>query len=63
MLKAVSELNASPNERINKKEIKKWLSDNWPKNLDGKSDNLIDSMATLIRRPEDKKGGNTQWKK
>lgn len=36
-----------------------WLKKNWPADLEGKSDRMIKSMATLLRRPQDKKGGNT----
>ena len=62
MLRAVSALNLSPDRRTNKKAISDWLTKNWPSDLEGKSDRLIEYMATLLRRPEDKKGGNTSWK-
>ena len=62
MLEAVQKINLSEDERVQSEVIKKWLNDNWPDNLDGKSDRLISSMSTLLRRPKDKKGGNTPWK-
>jgi hypothetical protein len=61
MLKAVKALNLSLDRRLNKDAVIKWLNENWPARLEGKSDRLIESMATLLRRPEDKKGGNTAW--
>lgn len=61
MLKAVKALNLSPDRRLNKDAVISWLNENWPARLEGKSDRLIESMATLLRRPEDKKGGNTAW--
>ncbi len=63
MLKAVKALNLTPDKRANMDEIISWLNENWPPSLEGKSDILIKYMATLIRRPEDKKGGNTSWNK
>ena len=63
MLKAVSECKLNANQRINKDLIKEWIDKNWPNELDGKSDRLIEAMVTLLRRPEDKKGGNTSWEK
>lgn len=63
MLQAVSELGLSSNKRTPVKTIESWLHKNWPKALDGKSDRIITSMATLLRRPEDKKGGNASWNK
>jgi hypothetical protein len=63
MLHAAKELNLSPDKRATMSHITKWLNDNWPPNLPGKSENLIGSMATLLRRPKDKLGGNTKWKK
>ncbi len=62
MLKAVKALNLSPDKRANMDEITDWLDKNWPSDLEGKSQNLIKYMATLLRRPEDKRGGNTAWK-
>lgn len=63
MLKASKDLNLSHDKKANLEDIISWLNDNWPANLDGKSDVLIKYMATLLRRPEDKKGGNSSWKK
>ncbi len=62
MLRAVEALKLTPDSRANKDLITEWLDTNWPVDLDGKSDRLIESMATLIRRPEDKKGGNRTMK-
>ena len=62
MLLAAKALHLSPDSRTNKKAISDWLTKNWPSDLEGKSDRLIEYMATLLRRPEDKKGGNTSWK-
>lgn len=63
MLRAVAELKLTANQRVNKDLIKEWVDKNWPAELDGKSDRLMESMVTLLRRPEDKKGGNTSWEK
>ncbi len=63
MLQAVKALNLTSDKRANIDEIIDWLNKNWPSDLEGKSDILIKYMATLIRRPEDKKGGNTSWNK
>lgn len=62
MLEAVTALNLSSDSRSNLDEIINWLDDNWPSDLEGKSQNLVKYMATLLRRPEDKRGGNTPWK-
>jgi hypothetical protein len=62
MLQATNALELSLEKRTGKSVIVYWLKDNWPEDLDGKSDRLIDSMATLLRSPEHKKGGNTSWK-
>lgn len=62
MLKAVKALNLSPDKRANMDNIINWLNNNWPPDLEGKSDRMIKSMATFLRRPQDKKGGNTSWK-
>jgi hypothetical protein len=62
MLKAVTALELSSDKRTDKKVIMNWLKQNWPADLDGKSDRMIDSMATMLRSPEHKKGGNTSWK-
>ncbi len=61
ILQASDALEMSSEKRLNINIIKHWLRDNWPSELDGKSDRSIQSMATLLRRPEDKKGGNTSW--
>ncbi|MCF8467805.1 MAG: hypothetical protein K9G33_10425 [Sneathiella sp.] len=62
MLDAVRSLNLSQEKRTGKSVIVEWLKDNWPNDLDGKSDRMIQSMATMLRSPEHKKGGNTSWK-
>lgn len=61
MIQATKDLQLSANSRTSKEMIVEWLNKNWPQKLDGKSNRLIESMATLLRRPEDKKGGNTPW--
>lgn len=61
MLQAVKALNLCPEKRARIDDITEWLNENWPSHLEGKSDRIIKSMATLLRRPEDKKGGNTPW--
>lgn len=43
--------------RVGTKKIEGWLSDNWPQRLGGKSTTKLKNMATLLRRPEDEKGG------
>lgn len=63
MLKGVGELSLSPDKRADMDSIIEWLNNNWPSDMDGKSARLIKYMATLMRRPEDKKGGNTAYKK
>lgn len=62
MLEAVSALGLDSEKHVSLIIVKAWLNENWPDDLDGKSDRLIHSMATMIRRPQDKKGGNTSWK-
>lgn len=61
LLEATKSLKLSPDKKLNKSQITNWLDSNWPSNLDGKSVSLIQTMATILRRPEDKKGGNTPW--
>jgi hypothetical protein len=61
MLQAVEALKLTPDKRENKEAVIDWLTKNWPADLEGKSSRMIESMATLLRRPEDKKGGNTPW--
>ena len=62
MLQAVAALDLSSEKRASLDDIMNWLNENWPEGLEGKSKNLVKYMATLIRRPQDKKGGNTPWK-
>ena len=61
MQKAVKELDLSADKRMNKSEIIHWLESNWPSDLGGRSKSLIEYMATILRQPEHKKGGNTAW--
>jgi hypothetical protein len=63
MLTGVQALGLSQDKRADIDIIKDWLDKNWPDGLEGKSDRLIQYMTTLMRRPEDKKGGNRPWKK
>jgi hypothetical protein len=58
MLKAVSALNIDGSKRVSTTDIKYWLEENWDKELGEISGNLLRQMATLIRRPGDRKGGN-----
>ena len=62
MLKAVTALELSGDKRTDKSKIVYWLNENWPENLGTKSNHLVESMATILRRPEDKAGGSTPWK-
>ncbi|MBK9586554.1 MAG: hypothetical protein KA099_11715 [Alphaproteobacteria bacterium] len=59
MLKGVKALNLSSDTRASMDDIMSWLEENWPSELEGKSERMIKSMATFLRRPEDKKGGIT----
>ncbi len=61
MLEASAVLELSSEKRTDKKVIVNWLEQNWPDGLGEKSGRMIDLMATFLRRPEDKKGGNTPW--
>lgn len=63
MLLAARETRLSGDKREKIENIMGWLNANWPSGLEGKSNRMIRSMATLLRRPDDKKGGNTRWKK
>jgi hypothetical protein len=60
MLKAVSALNIDGSKRVSIIDIKYWIEENWDKELGEPSGNLLSQMATLIRRPEDRKGGNSK---
>ena len=44
-VKAVSELKLTANQRVNKELIKEWVDKNWPAELDGKSDRLMETMV------------------
>lgn len=63
MLLGVKTLDLSPGNRANLDDIVEWMDTNWPSTMEGKSKHLIKYMATLMRRPQDKKGGNTAYKK
>ncbi len=56
MIFAASELNL-PSQMMTKDSIADWLDEHWPADLDGKSNRMIDAMATLLRSPDAKKGG------
>jgi hypothetical protein len=58
MIRASRDLGLSDDKRVLKKEVVLWLRNNWHPELGECSDYLVESMATLLRRPEDKKGGN-----
>ncbi|MEH6477404.1 MAG: hypothetical protein V7727_17055 [Sneathiella sp.] len=62
MLRAVTALDLSAEKRTHISKIVYWLNENWPDNLGKKSDHLVASMATILRRPQDKSGGSTPWK-
>jgi len=57
MMRASRELGLSAEKRLPKKEIVFWLRSNWPPELGNCSRYLIEAMATLLRRPEDMRGG------
>ena len=57
MMRASRELGLSAEKRLPKKKIAFWLRINWPPELGNCSDSLVEVMATLLRRPEDRKGG------
>lgn len=63
MLEAAQALELSPDNKIVKKQIEHWLRQNWPSELGRPTDNLISYMATLMRTPEEQKGGNTPNKR
>lgn len=63
MLKAAKALGLSSDKTIVKKQVEHWLRENWPKELGTPTDNIIKYMATLIRRPDEQKGGNPPNKK
>ena len=58
MKKASQDLSLDANTKIPKKELVNWLRDNWHEGLGEFSARKIDQMATLIREPEDQKGGH-----
>ena len=57
MITAAMELKLTDGSRLSKDEIVGWLKDNWPSSLGKPSVRKISSAATLLRRPEDEKGG------
>jgi hypothetical protein len=62
MLEAAKSELFEAEERVRTETIVGWLSDNWPRGLGGKSPTKFSNMATLLRRPEDEKGGQTKGK-
>jgi hypothetical protein len=57
-LRGVKELRISEGSRTPKDQIEHWLRQNWPKEAWGRpSDKLIDTMATMMRQPEYRRGG------
>ena len=59
MMQAVAELGLGPTSTIKKTDVAEWFFNNWPANLYGKSNEMIEYMATLIRRPNDMRGGRS----
>lgn len=57
MLEAVNGLGLTPDDRVPAKTVRDWLEKNWPHDL-GTSGRKIAQMVTLLRRPQDAKGGN-----
>ena len=57
MLEAAKQGPCQEGDRIPKKVIEGWLSDNWPHELGEPSPNKIKSMASFLRKPEDERGG------
>jgi hypothetical protein len=58
MLQAVTSGVVPTTQRVPKKTIEDWLRRNWPPKLGRPTDTKITNIATLLRRPEDEKGGN-----
>lgn len=58
MLSAAKNGPFSTGRRVPKKVIEDWLRKNWPRPLGEPTPNKTTNMATLLRRPEDEKGGN-----
>lgn len=54
---ATSELGMSPDKVMPKKNITDWLKNNWPPELGECSERIVETMATIMREPEDRKGG------
>jgi hypothetical protein len=58
MLRGVRELGISEGSRRPKDQIEHWLRQNWPEEEWGPpSQKIIETMATLMRPPEDRRGG------
>ena len=63
MLEVASLIESGEVRTHPKSKLVGWLETHWPEeSLGGKSANKIRLMATLLRRPDDAKGGNTKWK-
>jgi hypothetical protein len=61
MLQAAAALKLSPDRRVPPETIREYLSDNWPSNFGIPSKHMLNNMTTLLRRPQDGKGGNHKW--
>ena len=59
MIRAAREGPFAPSGRTPKKVIEGWLRDNWPRQLGELKEYKLKTMATLLRRPDDEKGGIT----
>ena len=57
MIRATQELGLDAKTKVSKELIEEWLRNNWPANLGKKSTRKVETMATLLRQPEDQKGG------
>ena len=66
MIRASRELEIHPDNMPIKDNVKEWLIANWPSEFGALDPNRrndeIEKMATFLRRPEDKKGGNKKMK-
>lgn len=58
MLRAARELELDASQRVPKKTVMHWLDENWPSNLEEKSDTKVKYMATFLRWPVHGSGGN-----
>jgi hypothetical protein len=58
MLRAVSELKLTPDDRRLKKEIGHWIEQNWPPEFGPLTPNKREYMTTFLRHPKYEIGGN-----